>query len=332
MTARCTQKDPKEYIPYLEALKAIPDPVHFRTKICLDLKRYELAVRELAQGSPQQRSESLQLIRTHKLYKHGLLVYAGREELREVKEMIMEELLATGETNEAYRVCQSLGLHERALAIAKNACDSQKIKECLRRLHPSHEQRVQAARAILGELKDDARGKSGLAGLFAFAGYYEEAVRIYLRAHDYRLAYKYLWEVGQEFREGELRAGFELCWSVRRNELVRDRKDFLEKYQRLLKVQKHKAEFGEPAAWRARENDDMYSEVSVSSRSQSNYTMSTTTGMRKKKDKKRSILSRNVKEGSPLEEQYLLAYIASLEEKVEDAVSNSPPTQRTTSC
>jgi hypothetical protein len=33
------------------------------------------------------------------LYKHGLLVYAGREELREVKEMIMEELLATGETN-----------------------------------------------------------------------------------------------------------------------------------------------------------------------------------------------------------------------------------------
>jgi elongator complex protein 1 len=27
MTARCTQKDPKEYIPYLEALKAIPDPV-----------------------------------------------------------------------------------------------------------------------------------------------------------------------------------------------------------------------------------------------------------------------------------------------------------------
>ena len=46
----------------------------------------------------------------------------------------------------------------------------------------------------------------------------------------------------------------------------------------------------------------MYSEVSVTSKSQSNYTMSTTTGMRKKKDKKKSILNRNVKEGSPLEE------------------------------
>lgn len=60
----------------------------------------------------------------------------------------------------------------------------------------------------------------------------------------------------------------------------------------------------------------MYSEVSVSSKAQSSYTMSTTTGMRKKKDKKRSILSRNVKEGSPLEEEYLLAYIQMLEDKV----------------
>lgn len=43
--------------------------------------------------------------------------------------------------------------------------------------------------------------------------------------------------------------------------------------------------------------DDMYSEISMSSRaaSSSAYTISTTTGMRKKKDKKRSILTRNVK-------------------------------------
>ena len=56
----------------------------------------------------------------------------------------------------------------------------------------------------------------------------------------------------------------------------------------------------------------MYSEVSVTSKAASSYTMSTTTGMRKKKDKKRSILTRNVKEGSPLEEEYLLAYLKML--------------------
>ena len=45
ITARCTQKDPKEYVPYLEALKEIQDPIEFRKKICLDLKRYEVAVK-----------------------------------------------------------------------------------------------------------------------------------------------------------------------------------------------------------------------------------------------------------------------------------------------
>lgn len=113
-----------------------------------------------------------------------------------------------------------------------------------------------------------------------------------------------------------MRQGFSLCFSVKRNEILKDKKDFLEKYTRLIKVHKHKAEYGEAASFKPRENDDMYSEVSVNSKSQSNYTISTTTGMRKKKDKKRSILTRNVKEGSLLEEEYLLAYMKSLEDKV----------------
>ena len=65
----------------------------------------------------------------------------------------------------------------------------------------------------------------------------------------------------------------------------------------------------------------MYSEVSVSSKTNSSYTISTTTGMKKKKDKKRSILTRNVKEGSPLEEEYLIAFINDIKSKVEANVS-----------
>jgi hypothetical protein len=55
MTARCTQKDPKEYIPYIESLKEIQDQVEFKKKICLDLKRYDVAVKELSLGSPKQK-------------------------------------------------------------------------------------------------------------------------------------------------------------------------------------------------------------------------------------------------------------------------------------
>jgi hypothetical protein len=70
----------------------------------------------------------------------------------------------------------------------------------------------------------------------------------------------------------------------------------------LVEVQKHKSFYGEPVRRMKENDDDLYSEQSVSSRqSQTNYTISTTTGLRKKKEKVRSLLTRNVKEGSPLE-------------------------------
>lgn len=41
-------------MPYHESLKQIQNPIDFKKKICLDLKKYAIAARELAQGSPQQ--------------------------------------------------------------------------------------------------------------------------------------------------------------------------------------------------------------------------------------------------------------------------------------
>jgi hypothetical protein len=55
----------------------------------------------------------------------------------------------------------------------------------------------------------------------------------------------------------------------------------------------------------------------------SSYTMSTTTGMRRKKDKKRDILTRNVKEGSILEEEYLMAFMEDLKSRAEENVKNT---------
>lgn len=56
---------------------------------------------------------------------------------------------------------------------------------------------------------------------------------------------------------------------------------------------------------------DAVSDVSMKSGlTRSSYTMSVTTGVRKKKDKKgKSLLSRNIKEGSPVEEDYLLEFL-----------------------
>lgn len=93
----------------------------------------------------------------------------------------------------------------------------------------------------------------------------------------------------------------QLIYSLTKNQLLKDKSHLVEKTNRLHKVHKIKKLEGQTFGMGKKMEQDMYSEVSVSSKaSRSSYTVSTTTGMRKKKDKKRSILSRNVKEGSPL--------------------------------
>jgi hypothetical protein len=83
MTARCTQKvhvnlfqDPKEYIPYIESLKEIQNEVEFKTKICLDLKKFDIAIKELSLGSEAQQQGAIELVRAHKLFKCGLQTFA----------------------------------------------------------------------------------------------------------------------------------------------------------------------------------------------------------------------------------------------------------------
>jgi hypothetical protein len=42
-------------LPYLEELKAIPNEVERRCRICLDLKQYEEAIKQLALGDEGQK-------------------------------------------------------------------------------------------------------------------------------------------------------------------------------------------------------------------------------------------------------------------------------------
>ena len=79
----------------------------------------------------------MDLIKKHKLYKQGITIYSDKEEIISVKEFIIDDLLGTGDVNEAYRVSQSVGLHQRCLDIALNAMDAKKIKESLEILHPN---------------------------------------------------------------------------------------------------------------------------------------------------------------------------------------------------
>ncbi len=47
-----TQKDPREYMPYLEELQNIKDEVERKSKICMDQSNFKQAIVELSKGNP----------------------------------------------------------------------------------------------------------------------------------------------------------------------------------------------------------------------------------------------------------------------------------------
>ena len=53
MVAEFTQKDPKEYLSYIEELKSITDPIEFRSRINIDLKNFDEAIKILAEGTEE---------------------------------------------------------------------------------------------------------------------------------------------------------------------------------------------------------------------------------------------------------------------------------------
>lgn len=112
LVATQTQKDPKEYVPYLLELKGM-DPVLMRFRIHLDLKHFETAVKKLARGDralgeshPEVREayfdEALALVKKHRLFSKALDFYSHSQSLtKRLKAAFAEYLLLRGYSEEA---------------------------------------------------------------------------------------------------------------------------------------------------------------------------------------------------------------------------------------
>lgn len=95
MAAEFTQKDPKEYVPYLEELRAIQNEVDRRCRICVDMKKYDQALEELAQGNDDQVKRAMSLVKEHSLFNKGVMVFRNvPRHLTEVKRLMAEYLLS----------------------------------------------------------------------------------------------------------------------------------------------------------------------------------------------------------------------------------------------
>ena len=103
LVATQTQKDPKEYVPYLKELQALESQDYMKFKIHLDLKEYPKALKKLSKSRDDAHfEEALLLIRKQRLHKVALECFKDDEErLRRVKIAFGEYLDQRGYLEEA---------------------------------------------------------------------------------------------------------------------------------------------------------------------------------------------------------------------------------------
>ena len=80
--AERSQKDPKEYLPFLNELKRHSPPAYRRYKIDLNLKRHKSALKNLSEIHEEHREEVIELIRSQRLYKEGLQYFRDKSQTR----------------------------------------------------------------------------------------------------------------------------------------------------------------------------------------------------------------------------------------------------------
>ena len=113
MVAQVLQKDPKEYLPFLDELSEFPVQER-KYRIDLHLKRFDRALRNLADAGDEHFQTCLDLLVEHSLFKDGLAIY---------KEKAAEQYVAV-QAASARNLCKAGKYREAGLLF--NACGKQK--------------------------------------------------------------------------------------------------------------------------------------------------------------------------------------------------------------
>lgn len=121
MVAQHTQKDPKEYLPFLRQLQGMPKYVQQYT-IDEHLGRHEKALENLSRADDSHFSECLELVKKHKLYRLAMDLFQNEEAKRkQVLHQYAEYLASRERHHEAGLIFRQIGDLEKAAEAFKSA-------------------------------------------------------------------------------------------------------------------------------------------------------------------------------------------------------------------
>ncbi|XP_017590846.1 PREDICTED: elongator complex protein 1 isoform X2 [Corvus brachyrhynchos] len=195
MVAEKSQKDPKEYLPFLNALQKM-ETNYQRYTIDRHLKRYTKALGHLSKCGPEHFSEFLNLVKDQNLYSEALKLYpSSTQEYKNISDAYGEYLIQKQLYEQAALILARAGIFAKALGAFQSSGSWQQALCMAAGLGYTKDKLSSLARSMAGKLVEQRKHAEAAILLEQYTQDYEEAVLLLLEGalweEALRLIHKY---------------------------------------------------------------------------------------------------------------------------------------------
>ncbi|XP_064032731.1 elongator complex protein 1 [Pogoniulus pusillus] len=195
MVAEKSQKDPKEYLPFLNTLQKM-ETNYQRYTIDRHLKRYTKALGHLSKCGPEHFAEFLNLVKDQSQYCEALKLYpSGSQEYTDISNAYGEYLIQKQLYEQAALIFARAGIFAKALDAFHNSGSWQQALCMASRLGYTEEQMSSLVCSMTGKLIEQRKHAEAAILMEQYAQNYEEAILLLLEGAAWedalRLIHKY---------------------------------------------------------------------------------------------------------------------------------------------
>ncbi|XP_030327209.1 elongator complex protein 1 isoform X3 [Strigops habroptila] len=195
MVAEKSQKDPKEYLPFLNTLRKM-ETNYQRYTIDRHLKRYTKALGHLSKCGPEHFSEFLNLVKDQNQYCEALKLYPpSTQEYKDISDAYGEYLVQKQLYEEAALIFARAGIFAKALDAFQDSGSWQQALCMATRLGYTKDKLSSLARSMAGKLVEQRKHTEAAILLEQYTEDYEEALLLLLEGalweEALRLIHKY---------------------------------------------------------------------------------------------------------------------------------------------
>ncbi|KAK1230942.1 putative elongator complex protein 1 [Marasmius sp. AFHP31] len=156
MIAQHSQRDPREYLPFLRELRAL-ETYYQRFRIDDHLRRYPSALRNLSLAGPSRFDEAIEYAERHQLYKDALNTWKETEHYPRVLEVYGDWLYERREFRNAASVFAEAGHLQKAMVAHEKALEWQELFDLAVRTQTSDEDLQEMAYRVSEDLVSKKR-------------------------------------------------------------------------------------------------------------------------------------------------------------------------------